>query len=107
LWRRYLKYDEESDERKEIESSHGNNVDQNFETVEGSSYTPDIVRSDWARSELSEFQRSTSSRDYIKRSQHVEEQAQSSNPPISMPLTTPQVGLDHPDLRVNGMFLPQ
>ena len=69
----------------------------------GSSSTPDLVRSEWARRELSEFQRSTSSRDYISRSQHVEEEVQSSNPPTP----TPTAGLDHPDLRVNGMFLPQ
>ena len=108
LWRRYFKYEEEKDERQEIEASHESNDDHYYDTVEGSSSAPDLVRSEWARRELSEFRRSTSlSRDYRSQTQHVEEQVQSLNPPNPSPMYTPSAGLDHPDLRVNGMFLPQ
>lgn len=109
LWRRYFKYDEETDERLEVEACHDNNVNyyNDFSVDEVSSTTPALVRSEWARRELSEFCRSTSARDYCKQPQYREEPTQVSNPPPPAPTTTPLTGLDHPDLRVNGMFLPQ
>jgi hypothetical protein len=72
----------------------------------------DIVRSEWARNELSNFRRSTSARDYRKSSQTDSqrceiEQRQNTSQLNPTPTTTPLSSLDNPDLRVNGMFLPQ
>ena len=110
MWRRYLKYGDENEESKETVSctdntSHcppanniNNTVDQEI------SCPPDFVRSEWARRELSEFRRSTSYRDYNQREPHIEEQVQAQT---STRTIRQSLDLDHPDLRVNGMFLPQ
>ena len=74
---------------------------------EATSSTPDFVRREWACRELSDFRRWTSSRDYSQRPQRIEEQAHVTNPQQPSPMATPSTALDHPDLRVNGMFLPQ
>ena len=66
----------------------------------------DPVRSEWARHELSEFRRPhRSSRPLHYHTQqpnstHSQQQSDTYG-------TTPISTLDHPDLRLNGMFLPQ
>lgn len=112
LWRRYFQYEEEIDERKEVETSQENNAYYHHDTVEdttATTSTPDLVRSDWARRELADFRRTASSRDYIQSTPppHIEEQVRISNLQPPSPMTTTSTGLDQPDLRVNGMFLPQ
>jgi hypothetical protein len=115
LWRRYLKYDEQTEERDEIESTIGTHQQYDFESPTDETSVPieesnepkiDVVRSDWARRELSDFRRSTSVRDYGNTERH-QVVHHPPNPSTATPIATPSTSLDHLDLRVNGMFLPQ
>ena len=109
LWKRCLNKEEDAGENKEKESCPDSNALYQHDdyTDEDTSSTPDYVRSEWARRELSDFCRSTSSRDYSQGSSRIDERVRVSNPQLSASITTPSTGPDHPDLRVNGMFLPQ
>jgi hypothetical protein len=112
LWRRVFQLEDEKEEN-EKESIHetthrvdgalvaGDNVDgwTRSET--------DPVSSHWARRELMEFRRSTSSSQNLRRSDQPYFQPQSAPSDRRALPVTPSTSLDHPDLRVSGMFLPQ
>lgn len=115
LRRRFFQLEDQQEGEKEKESirearcrdeglAAGDNVDGWTRSAS------DPVISPWARSELTEFRRSTSSSHARSSSSGLNQpyfQPQSASFDRSAPPTTPSASLDHPDLRVSGMFLPQ
>lgn len=113
LWRRFFQLEDQKNDEKEKESIHETTYRADEALVAGDNvdgWTPsetDPVSRPWARRELMEFRRSTSSSRIIDGPNQPHFQPQSAPSDRSAPPTTPSTSLDHPDLRVSGMFLPQ
>jgi hypothetical protein len=112
LWRRFFQLENDKEE-KEKESIHETTHMADGKLVGGDNIDgwtrseADPVSRPWARTELLEFRRSTSSSRSLSGPNQPFFQPQSVPSDRSAPPTTPSTSVDHPDLRVNGMFLPQ
>jgi hypothetical protein len=115
MWRRYFQLEEQKEYDKEMESNHeasqivGDSATRN-NTDERSDSTGDPVRSEWARKELNDFRRlrcANNSNQQNSQSQNQRHQQQDTQQHHHAPFAIPTSAVDHPDLRVNGMFLPQ